>query len=60
VWIAESTALRDHIYPPVGQNSLSYRYVYDNEPRLEQRLEQGGVRLAVYLNALFAGRRVGR
>lgn len=60
VWIAESTALRDRIYPPVGDNSLSYRYVYDNEPRLEQRLEQGGVRLAAYLNTLFNGGRVVR
>jgi hypothetical protein len=58
VWIAESTALRDKIYPPVGDNSLSYRYVYDNKPRLEQRLEQGGVRLAAYLNELFGPRRL--
>ena len=57
VWIGESAALRDQVYPPAGDNSLSYRYVYDNEARLEQRLEQGGVRLAAYLNELFGSRR---
>ncbi|WP_375273191.1 S1/P1 nuclease [Sphingomonas sp.] len=51
VWIAESTALRDHIYPT--DPALSYAYVYQNKARVEQRLEMGGVRLADYLNALF-------
>ncbi len=60
IWIGESAALRDQIYPPIGDNSLSYRYVYDNEARLEQRLEQGGVRLAAYLNELFGGKRRAR
>jgi len=33
---------------------LSYSYVYRFTPLMEQRLSQGGVRLAAYLNALFA------
>jgi hypothetical protein len=33
---------------------LSYSYVYKFRPVVEQRLSQGGVRLAAYLNALFA------
>lgn len=57
VWIAESTALRDQVYPPAGDNTLSYRYVYDNEPRLEARLERAGVRVAAVLNDIFAARR---
>ena len=52
VWIAESAALRDRIYPQ--DSSLSYRYVFDNKARMEERLERGGVRLAAYLNQLFS------
>lgn len=37
---------------------LSYSYVYRFTPLMEQRLSQGGVRLAAYLNALFAGSRL--
>ena len=33
---------------------LSYSYVYRFTPVMEQRLSQGGVRLAAYLNAIFA------
>lgn len=33
---------------------LSYAYVYKFTPLMERRLSQGGVRLAAYLNALFA------
>ncbi len=55
VWIAESTALRDQIYP--RDPALSYTYIYQNKARVEQRLEMGGVRLADYLNALFAAPR---
>jgi hypothetical protein len=54
VWIAESTKLRDQIYPTNSDRILGYRYVYENTPRMELRLEQGGVRLAAYLNQLFA------
>ena len=66
-WIGESAKLRDTVYPaprtpPVkgakGKAKkipeLSYSYVYKFHPLMEQRLSQGGVRLAAYLNALFA------
>src|SRR5690348_1126569 len=67
-WISESSELRDTLYPPParpkkGQKvkkghpllpDLSYAYVYKFTPLMEQRLSQGGVRLAAYLNALFA------
>ena len=33
---------------------LSYSYVYRFTPLMEQRLTEGGVRLAAYLNAVFA------
>lgn len=33
---------------------LSYNYVYRFTPVMERRLSQGGVRLAAYLNAIFA------
>lgn len=38
--------------PPLPD--LSYSYVYRFTPLMEQRLAQGGVRLAAYLNAIFA------
>jgi len=53
VWIAESATLRDTIYPAAGETNLSYRYVFDHSEQMEVRLEQGGVRLAAYLNTLF-------
>ncbi|MEH3102630.1 MAG: S1/P1 nuclease [Sphingomonas phyllosphaerae] len=53
VWLADNVAVRDQIYPPAGDTALSYRYVYDNTPRLELQLEKGGVRLATYLNNLL-------
>ena len=54
VWIAESAALRVRIYPDKGVTNLGYRYVFDHTAQMELRLEQGGVRLAAYLNRLFA------
>ena len=33
---------------------LSYSYVYKFTPVMEQRLKQAGVRLAAYLNAVYA------
>lgn len=54
IWIADSATLRDRIYPAAGETALSYRYVYDHTGQMELRLEQGGVRLAAYLNQLFA------
>ncbi len=54
VWIGESTKLRDTIYPEGDNPALSYRYVFDHIGEAELRLEQGGVRLAAILDALFA------
>ena len=68
-WVSESAQIRDTLYPtaadlpkpPKGKKlkkgtlpDLSYRYVYRFTPVMERRLAQGGVRLAAYLNALFA------
>lgn len=67
-WISESAEIRDGLYPPParprkgeklkkGQTllpDLSYSYVYKFTPVMERRLSQGGVRLAAYLNAIFA------
>lgn len=52
VWISESAQVRETIYPTGTE--LSYDYVYQHTPMVELRLKQGGVRLAAYLNQLFA------
>ena len=65
-WISESAQLRDTVYPAMppkgakdkkGQPAvpeLSYSYVYKFTPVVEMRLKQAGVRLAAYLNAVYA------
>ncbi len=53
VWMADSVNARDQVYPPAGETALSYRYAYENTPRMELQLEKGGIRLAAYLNSLF-------
>jgi hypothetical protein len=69
-WISESAEIRDTVYPtkadmpkpPKGKKKLkkgtlpdlSYTYVYKFTPVMEQRLSKGGIRLAAYLNAIFA------
>ena len=68
-WISESAEIRDTVYPgPANptkgrkskkakkgqQPDLSYAYVYKFTPVMEQRLKQAGVRLAAYLNDIFA------
>jgi hypothetical protein len=65
-WISESAQIRETVYPPMppkgakdkkGQPAvpeLSYAYVYKFSPVMEQRLKQAGVRLAAYLNAIYA------
>ena len=65
-WISESAQIRETLYPatpPKGAKSkkgepavpeLSYAYVYKFTPLMEQRLKQAGVRLAAYLNAIYA------
>ena len=59
VWIGESAALRDRIYPapadkPGEPIKLGFDYVYTWTASRDLRLEQGGVRLATYLDWLFA------
>jgi len=67
-WISESGEIRDTLYPPSGPKAakgrkksrrptvpeLSYAYVYKFTPLMERRLSQAGVRLAAYLNDVFA------
>ena len=53
-WANESKALRmAGIYPPADLENLSYQYGYDNYSRLEERLVQAGVRLAMVLNRIY-------
>lgn len=50
-WIRESVALRKTIYP--SEPILSWDYAYQHRVELDDRLKQGGVRIAAYLNWLF-------
>jgi hypothetical protein len=52
VWIAESIAIRDGIYP--DSNEVSWDYLYANVPVTQLRMQMAGVRIAAYLNQLFA------
>lgn len=52
VYIEESAKIRDEIYPQ--GDDLSWQYLYDHIPMVRLRLQQGGVRIAAYLNAVFA------
>ncbi|RJY10392.1 S1/P1 Nuclease [Aurantiacibacter aquimixticola] len=64
-WIGESVELRDRIYPAAdaefGNGSqeaprvLKYDYHWQWMPTVEQRLAQSGIRLAAYLDWVFAG-----
>lgn len=58
-WITESAQIRETVYPaatsdPKKLPELSYAYVYRFSPVMEQRLKQAGVRLAAYLNDIYA------
>ena len=53
-WISESAQVRETIYPAEAEPKLSYDYIYQHTPMVELRLKQAGVRLAAYLNDLFA------
>jgi hypothetical protein len=52
VWVRESAAIRDTIYP--ADPKLGWSYSYQMQPIVRQRLSQGGVRLAAYLDWVFA------
>jgi len=64
-WIAESAALRDEIYPATGgefgaatQDSpvaLSWDYNWRWHGEADRRLQMSGIRLAAYLDRVFAG-----
>jgi hypothetical protein len=67
-WISESAQIRETVYPsapgkPAKRKKkgkgpalpeLSYAYVYKFTPVMERRLQQAGVRLAAYLNDIYA------
>ena len=67
-WISESAQIRETIYPsPPAKPTkgkkkgkgpvlpeLSYAYVYKFTPVMERRLQQAGIRLAAYLNEIYA------
>jgi hypothetical protein len=67
-WISESAKIRDTVYPTASDlprskanapeaaavPDLSYGYVFRFTPVMQQRLSQGGIRLAAYLDAIFA------
>lgn len=65
-WISESAQIRETIYPAPPRQSakgkkgegavpdLSYAYIYKFTPVVEDRLSRAGVRLAAYLNAIYA------
>ena len=67
-WISESAQIRETVYPPPPRPDpkkklkkgekpvpeLSYEYVFKFTPVMERRLAQAGVRLAAYLNDIYA------
>lgn len=52
VWIADSAAVRPGLYP--ADPKLGYEYNYKFKGVMEERLQKGGLRLAAYLNKVFA------
>jgi hypothetical protein len=53
VWIAESVALRETLYPAGVNPKLSYAYAYQHGSEIDGRLSRAGVRIAAYLNQIF-------
>lgn len=51
LWISESSAIRERIYPQ--SQELSWDYLFSNLPIATRRLQMGGVRIAAYLNEIF-------
>lgn len=52
VWVAESAAMRDTVYPEEGED-LRWSYTFKHKADLDLRLSQSGVRLATWLNKTF-------
>lgn len=54
VWVTESAAIRDTIYPDAdGERVESWGYVFDNRDIVRERLSQAGIRISAYLNEVF-------
>jgi hypothetical protein len=51
VWIHEDVAVRDGLYPQGDQ--ITNFYAWQHTPLVKQRLSQGGVRIASYLNWIW-------
>ena len=51
-WADESATIRDTIYP--DHQILQWEYIYQTRAKLRTQLSKGGVRLAAYLNEMFA------
>lgn len=51
-WMTESAKLRETIYP--ADPKLSWTYAYQHHQELNTRLKQAGIRIATYLNWVFA------
>ncbi len=51
-WIAESIKYRDSAYP--NKKDIAFDYEFEQIPVIKKRLSQAGVRIAFYLNNLFA------
>jgi hypothetical protein len=51
IWIAESSKIRDEIYPLVEK--ISWDYLYAHMPQVKRRLQMAGVRMAAYLNDIY-------
>jgi hypothetical protein len=51
-WVHESIALRKTIYP--AERRLTQTYAQQHQGEVDERLEQAGVRIAAYLNHIFA------
>jgi hypothetical protein len=52
-WVMESIACRDQVYDLPENKKINYRYIYDNQELVNQRLLQAGVRLAGMLNKIY-------
>jgi len=57
-WAKESQDLRPKVYDLPESGSLSYEYNYKVKPVIEQRLKQGGLRLAYVLNKIFGNEKL--
>ena len=51
-WMAESIEYRDELYPQ-DANNMNYQYLHQHLPTAKQRLQQAGIRIAMYLNDIF-------